>query len=109
MKSTQSNSLHSKSYFASCPIPATKFPEYPSLPAACTTDLPARLRQSLPQSGSRPTRVRYNYSAQPSIAEAGLASASMSASEACRLRIYQPVEDGPVGRINVQVHSVGAG
>jgi hypothetical protein len=29
MKSTQSNSLHSKSSFASCPIPATKFPEYP--------------------------------------------------------------------------------
>jgi len=29
MKSTQSNSLHSKSSFTSCPIPATKFPEYP--------------------------------------------------------------------------------
>src|ERR1035437_764944 len=29
MKSTQSNSLHSKSSSASCPIPATKFPEYP--------------------------------------------------------------------------------
>ena len=32
MKSTQSNSLHSKSSFPSCPIPATKFPEYPKNP-----------------------------------------------------------------------------
>jgi hypothetical protein len=54
-----------------------------SLPVACATDSPARLRQSLPQSGSPPTSVCYDYSAQPSIAEAGLAPASMSKTEGC--------------------------
>ena len=37
-----------------------------------------RLRQSLPQSGSPPTGVCYHYSAQPPIAETGLAPANMS-------------------------------
>ena len=50
---------------------------------ALATDSPARLQQSLPQSGSPPTRVCYVYSAQPSIAEAGLAPASMSKTEGC--------------------------
>ena len=54
-----------------------------SLPAAPATDSPARLQQSLPQSGSPPTKVCYDYSAQPSIAEAGLAPASMSKTEGC--------------------------
>src|SRR5208282_1140976 len=54
-----------------------------SLPAACAADSPARLRQILPQSGSPPTKVCYDYSAQPSIAEAGLAPASMSKTEGC--------------------------
>ena len=41
------------------------------------------LRPSLPQPGSPPTGVCYHYSAQPSIAEAGLAPASMSQFEGC--------------------------
>jgi hypothetical protein len=52
-----------------------------SLPAAGAADSPARLRQSLPQSGSPPTGVCYDYSAQPSIAEAGPAPASLSKTE----------------------------
>ena len=55
----------------------------PSPPSACASDRPARLRQSLPQPGSPPARVCYGYSAQPSIAEAGLAPASMSKTEGC--------------------------
>ena len=61
----------------------------------CATDRPARLRQSLPQPGSPPTGVCYHYSAQPSLAEAGLAPASMSKPEGCtqgfafwRARLY---------------------
>ena len=46
-------------------------------------DRPARLRQSLPQSRSPLTGVCYHYSAQPSIAEAGLAPASMLKPEGC--------------------------
>ena len=49
----------------------------------CAADRPARLRQSLPQPGSPPTRVCYHYSAQPSLAEAGLSPASMSKTEGC--------------------------
>src|ERR1019366_3994158 len=49
----------------------------------CAADRPARLRQSLPQPGSPPARVCYHYSAQPSLAEAGLAPASMSKTEGC--------------------------
>ena len=54
-----------------------------SPPAAFTADRPARLRQSLPQPGSPRAGVCYNYSAQPSIAEAGLSPASMSKIEGC--------------------------
>jgi len=57
-----------------------------SLPATCATDSLARLRPSLPRSGSPPTGVCYHYSAQPSIAEAGLAPASMSQFEGCTYR-----------------------
>jgi len=46
-------------------------------------DRPARLQQSLPQPGSPLPRVCYRYLAQPSIAEAGLAPASMSKVEGC--------------------------
>ena len=46
-------------------------------------DRPARLRQSLPQPGSPPAGVCYHYSAQPPIAEAGLAPASMAKVEGC--------------------------
>ena len=52
-------------------------------PRLCAADRPARLQQSLPQPGSPPDRVCYHYSAQPSIAEAGLAPASMSKVEGC--------------------------
>jgi len=54
-----------------------------SPPTACAADRPARLRQSLPQPGSPPTGVCYHYSAQPSLAEAGLSPASMSKIEGC--------------------------
>ena len=54
-----------------------------SPPTACAADRPTRLQQSLPQPGSPPTRVCYHYSAQPSIAEAGLSPASMSKPEGC--------------------------
>jgi len=46
-------------------------------------DRPARLRQSLPQPGSPPTRVCYHYSAQPPIAEAGFSPARVSKTEGC--------------------------
>jgi hypothetical protein len=49
-------------------------------------DRPARLRQSLPQPGSPPTRVCYHYSAQPPIAEAGFAPARVSKNEGCTRR-----------------------
>ena len=39
--------------------------------------------QSLPQPGSPPAKVCYDYLAQPSIAKAGLAPASMSKTEGC--------------------------
>ena len=54
------------------------------------TDRPARLRQSLPRPGSPPARVCYDYSAQPSIAEAGLSPASMSKTEGCTLESAHP-------------------
>jgi hypothetical protein len=50
-------------------------------------DRPARLRQSLPQPGSPLAGVCYHYSAQPSIAEAGLAPASMPKFEGCTQEI----------------------
>src|ERR1035438_5599229 len=60
----------------------------------CAADRPARLRQSLPQPGSPPTKVCYDYSAQPSIAEAGLAPASMSKTEGCtQEQVLGPAQD----------------
>ena len=42
-----------------------------------------RLPQRLPQPGSPPTGVCYHYSAQPSLADAGIAPAGMSKPESC--------------------------
>jgi hypothetical protein len=59
------------------------------------------LRQSLPQPGSPSTGVCYHYSVRPSLAEAGLAPASMSKIEGCTQEhvpfqnIFQSISSGP--------------
>lgn len=63
--------------------PARWLERLTSLRRSLCPDRSARLRQSLPPLGSPPAGVCYHYSAQPSIAEAGLAPASMSKVEGC--------------------------
>jgi len=73
-----------------------------SSPATCGTDSPARLQQGWPMSGSPPTRVGYDYSAQPSLAEAGLAPPSTSKTEGCTQKFaFAPLRALSAARVRV--------